>query len=1269
MIRRALPLFAWLSLLLPQAHSQVKWSELPAASAVSDSDYTAIVQGGVNKRATFTLVRAITASQITDATTVGRAILSVTNPSAIRFLRVNADNSVTLLSASDFLTAIGGGAGVSDGDKGDITVSSSGSVWDIDAGTVAATEIATDGVSADELNATGVESELEAVLDLQDQQGAVTDAQVPNTITIDAATSATNVADADKGDISISSGVWSVDANAVALATDTAGNYITSVATTTPITGGAAGSEGAALTLALDQAADFDFTGSLTLDSDALQIDDTDATHQLVITPGSNLTADRVLTITTGDAARTLTLGGDTTLSGGTHSGTNTGDQTISLTGDVTGSGTGSFAATIADNSVDGTDIAVGSDAQGDILYYDGTNWARLAAGTSGYVLHTNGAGVNPSWDSDDGAGGGAPADADYLVGTANGSLSAEIVVGTTPGGELGNTWASPTIDADAVLLNEIGDAGADSSITTGAHEVDLASTIDASGESVLTITNSDADAANDNSLIDLRHNDGADANVFYMRMVGDNDGTPTNDYLFSQAGFTSTLPINPPSEAYDDSGWNSDTGAPQKDAIRDKISTLTAVDFLVGTATAELSAEIAVGTSPGGELGGTWASPTVDDSLDVSSWSLTTPTIITSADFGSAGVRVSDDGDGAITFLGLGDGSDENLTINLDDTTNTATVSSSTGLNSIVFSSIDLTIPTANVTTVTATTITGAGGGITVDASGFNGNLTTGDNTLQEISQKLDDLSTGGATNWTDIADASGDTTIAFGAHETDFTSTIDASGEAVVTVTNTDADAANDNSFLDLRHNDGADANVFYARFIGDNDGTPTNDYLFSQTGATFTQPLSLGTSGVFTTGTIELGAASDTTLSRASAGVLAVEGTNVLLNGGALGTPSSGTLTNATGLPVSGITSSTSTALGVGSLELGAASDTTLSRSSAGVLAVEGTTVSLNSTSATHTASTLELGAATDTTLARSGAGAITVEGTAVLLSGGALGTPSSGTVTNLTGTASININGTVGATTPAAGTFTTLVAGSTTSLLLGTAGSAVGNIGFRNATSGTATLAPPTGALGTYTVTLPGAADTLVGKATTDVFTNKTLDGSATGNVLKFKALPQFTSPLRTDGTNVTIGSTAGTLGYGLATYSNSVDEASNWAEWRIVCPADWDTAVDPTITIIDLIGADTGARQYVASVASVAASASATTSPGTAIDINMAADGSGASGDAEISSSTTLTGWGAAMTPGRLMIIRIARDGDQATQDASTVNSTLLAFEISYGATQ
>ncbi len=56
-------------------------------------------------------------------------------------------------------------------------------------------------------------------------------------------------------------------------------------------------------------------------------------------------------------------------------------------------------------------------------------------------------------------------------------------------------------------------------------------------------------------------------------------------------------------------------------------------------------------------------------------------------------------------------------------------------------------------------------------------------------------------------------------------------------------------------------------------------------------------------------------------------------------ALGTPASGTLTNCTGLPLSGVVDSTSEALGVGTLEVGAATDTTLSRSAAGVLACEG------------------------------------------------------------------------------------------------------------------------------------------------------------------------------------------------------------------------------------------------------------------------------------------------------------------------------------------
>lgn len=70
--------------------------------------------------------------------------------------------------------------------------------------------------------------------------------------------------------------------------------------------------------------------------------------------------------------------------------------------------------------------------------------------------------------------------------------------------------------------------------------------------------------------------------------------------------------------------------------------------------------------------------------------------------------------------------------------------------------------------------------------------------------------------------------------------------------------------------------------------------------------------------------------------------VFGTSPTFTTPALGTPSAVNLTNGTALPVSGITASTVTALGVGSVELGHATDTTLSRSSAGVLAVEGVVI---------------------------------------------------------------------------------------------------------------------------------------------------------------------------------------------------------------------------------------------------------------------------------------------------------------------------------------
>lgn len=54
---------------------------------------------------------------------------------------------------------------------------------------------------------------------------------------------------------------------------------------------------------------------SLYLDNTGLKVKDTNASHGLIIAPGSDLTADRTMTVTTGDADRTLTISGNATVS------------------------------------------------------------------------------------------------------------------------------------------------------------------------------------------------------------------------------------------------------------------------------------------------------------------------------------------------------------------------------------------------------------------------------------------------------------------------------------------------------------------------------------------------------------------------------------------------------------------------------------------------------------------------------------------------------------------------------------------------------------------------------------------------------------------------------------------------------------------------------------------------------------------------------------------------------------------------------------------
>jgi len=165
-----------------------------------------------------------------------------------------------------------------------------------------------------------------------------------------------------------------------------------------------------------------------------------------------------------------------------------------------------------------------------------------------------------------------------------------------------------------------------------------------------------------------------------------------------------------------------------------------------------------------------------------------------------------------------------------------------------------------------------------------------------------------------------------------------------------------------------------------------------------------------------------------------------------------------TNFTGIPNAGLTNSaitingTSTSLG-GSISVGTVTSvgftggliTVATPTTTPAFTVAGTSggipyfssASTWATSAALTANALMIGGgvgiapATTTT----GTGVLTALGTNVGSAGafvtfnGALGTPSSGTVTNLTGTASININGSVGATTANTGKFTTLEYSST------------------------------------------------------------------------------------------------------------------------------------------------------------------------------------------------------------------------------------------------
>jgi hypothetical protein len=259
----------------------------------------------------------------------------------------------------------------------------------------------------------------------------------------------------------------------------------------------------------------------------------------------------------------------------------------------------------------------------------------------------------------------------------------------------------------------------------------------------------------------------------------------------------------------------------------------------------------------------------------------------------------------------------------------------------------------------------------------------------------------------------------------------TIGATTPSTVTGTTVTATTlvVNDNSTLGSSNSDTV---TFNARINSDFDPSTNNTYDLGRNSHAWRNLYLTGTANI-----AALSASGTTTLSgltastalalNASKQVVSVvntgTGDNVLATSPTLVTPNLGTPSTLVGTNITG------TAAGL------TAGNVTTNANLTGAVTSVGNATSLGSFSSANLAA-----AVTDET----GTGALVFANSPTLVTP-ALGTPASGVVTNLTGTASININGTVGATTANTGAFTTLSASGDVTLSGGTAN----GVAFANA----------------------------------------------------------------------------------------------------------------------------------------------------------------------------------------------------------------------------
>lgn len=462
-----------------------------------------------------------------------------------------------------------------------------------------------------------------------------------------------------------------------------------------------------------------------------------------------------------------------------------------------------------------------------------------------------------------------------------------------------------------------------------------------------------------------------------------------------------------------------------------------TDVDYLVGTATGALSAEIVVGTSPGGELGGTWASPTLDDSITTTGWVM--------GNFSGT------------TYTGAVSGNASTATALAADPADCAT--------STHFA---VGIIASGVATCEAISDADVPNNITIDLATLASTVTTNANLTGAIT------STGNATILGSFNTSAANTALS----DNDF-ATI--AGSETLTSKTLTTPVIN-GTITGTGQSTGATASTIAMR---DSSGNLTAD---NWLGGYTTTATAAGTTTLTVDSTFlqYFTGATTQTVTLPVVSTLALGTQYVIVNN------SSGNVTvnSSGGNAVTVLVGSTSTV--VTSIATSGTGAAVWSSSYSGANVASGKKLTVSNT-LTFTG--------TDSSSVAFGTG-----GT-VLYSGGALGTPSSGTVTNLTGTASININGTVGATTPSTVVGTTITANTMFAAdandgsVLGAAGTAFSDLflaetGVINWDSGDLTLTQSgdtlTVAGGDLLVTTAGTAATSVATLQgTQTMTNKTL----------------------------------------------------------------------------------------------------------------------------------------------------------------------------------